>query len=333
MQRPRQGSKPVVYLDQNWISNITKAHEESDMFSEKDYYMSLFSAIQEGVTRNRFVCPTSSFHESEAAYGSRVKGSLWYVARLLSRKLSFNSSIEINHQQLIEAASEFAKQDLPDTCWWTIPFNRDPDTKMEAPPEISVEVHLSMDELHTDGKRLRDGIQTTLYQEFKKGRQQHNLSYEAEVEFGMKQLFVEGYAGPLVAIGLPSVAESTLQPLYRQVSLELVERCKELINICDQDGGLGKFLNSPQFSRSPFISIYARLRAADIVRFPEQTPKPSQLDDYQIIATVLPYTNVFATENYMAQLIKQTRIDKEYDCRVFTMREKQEFLEYLMNLE
>ena len=149
----------------------------------------------------------------------------------------------------------------------------------------------------------------------------------------MKQLFVEGYAGPLVAIGLPSVAESTLQPLYRQVSLELVERCKELINICDQDGGLGKFLNSPQFSKSPFISIYARLRAADIVRFPEQTPKPSQLDDYQIISTVLPYTNVFATENYMAQLIKQTRIDKEYDCRVFTMREKQEFLEYLMNLE
>ena len=168
MQRPRQGSKPVVYLDQNWISNITKAHEESDMFSEKDYYMSLFSAIQKGVTRYRFVCPTSSFHESEAAYGSRVKGSLWYVARLLSRKLSFNSSIEINHRQLIEAASEFAKQDLPDTRWWTIPFNRDPDTKMEAPPEISVEVHLSMDELHTEGKRLRDGIQTSLYKNLRR---------------------------------------------------------------------------------------------------------------------------------------------------------------------
>ena len=241
MQRQRRGSKPVVYLDQNWISNITKAHEESDAFSEKDYYMGLFSAIQEGVTNNRLVCPTSSFHESEASYGSRVKDSLWYVARLLSRELSFNSSIQINYQQLIEAASEFANLNLPDVPWWAIPFNRDPDTKMEAPPEIAVEVHISMDELAAEGKRLRDGIQTSLYQVFKKERLQHNLSYEAEVEFGRKQLFGEGYFGPLIAIDLPSVAESTLLPLYSHVALEFLERSLELIGICNQGGGLEVF--------------------------------------------------------------------------------------------
>ena len=92
------------------------------------------------------------------------------------------------------------------------------------------------------------------------------------------------------------------------------------------------FLDSPQFANSPFYSIYAKLRAADIVRFPDKEPEPSLLDDFQIIATVLPYTNVFATENYMAELIRQTRIDEEYGCRVFTMREKQEFLEYLVNI-
>ena len=157
----RRGSKPVVYLDQNWISNITKAHEESDTFSEKDYYMGLFSAIQEGVTNNRFVCPTSSFHESEASYGSRVKDSLWYVARLLSRELSFNSSIQVNQQQLLEAAAEFAKQDLPDTPWWTIPFNRDPDTQMDGLAENTIEVHISIDELVELHKSHRDGIQTS----------------------------------------------------------------------------------------------------------------------------------------------------------------------------
>ena len=328
----RRGTKPVVYLDQNWISNITKAHEESDTFSEKDYYLSLFSTIQEGVTNNRLVCPTSSFHESEAAYGSRVKDSLWYVAILLSRELSFNSCIEINHRQLVGAAVEFANLNLPDMPWWTIPFNRDPDTKMEAPPEFSVEVHIPMDELHMENKRLRDGIQTSLYQEFKKKRQQHNLSYESEIEYGRKQLFGEGYFGPLMAINLPSVAESTILPMYHLGALEFVAQASELMTICDQGGGLSMFLDSPQFTNSPFLSIYAKLRAADIVHFPEQIPKPSQLDDYQIIATVLPYTNIFATENYMAQLIRQTRIDREYDCRIFTMREKQELLEYLMDL-
>ena len=329
----RRGDKPVVYLDQNWISEITKSYMDDWNSPDKPFYQRLSSALQEGLANNRFVCPTSSFHESEASYGSRVKDSLWYVARLLSRELSFNSSIHVNHQQLLEAATDFAKQDFPDIPWWTIPFNRDPDAEMEAPPEIPVEVHISMDELFAEGKRLRDGIQVSQYHAFKRERQQHGLSFIAEVEFGRNQLFEEGYLGMVFAIGLSEVAESPLEPLYRQVAFEAVERCKEIVDICDLGDGLGMFMKSAQFAKSPFLSIYAKLRAADIVRFPEQVPKPSQLDDYQIIATVLPYANVFATENYMADLIRQTGVGSEYDCLVFTMRQKQELLEYLMSLE
>ena len=295
--------------------------------------MSLFSAIQEGVTDNRFVCPTSNFHESEASYGSRVKDSLWHVASLLSRELSFNSYIQVKHQQLLEAAAEFAKQDLPDIPWWTIPFNRDPGTKMEVSPEIAVEVNISMDELFAEGKRLRDGIQTSQYRAFKEKRQQYKLSYEAELDFGMKQLFEEGYLGMVLATGLPEVAKSPLESLYSQVAFEAIERCKELVDICDLGDGIGMFMKSPQFTKSPFLSIYAKLRAADIVRYPNREPEPSLGNDFEIIATVLPYANAFATENYMAELIRQTRIDEEYDCRVFTMRQKQEFLDYLMSLE
>lgn len=327
----RRGNKPVVYLDQNWISNITKAHEEGETFSERDYYMDLFRAIQLGVTDNRFVCPTSRFHESEAAYGSRVKDSLWYVARLLSRELSFTSPVQISHQQLIEAALEFADLNLPEIPWWVIPFNKDPDAEMDAPRESDVTVHISMDELHSEGKRLRDSTSASLYEEFKKTRQQH-LSYEAEVEFGMKQLFVEGYSGQVNAITLRSIAKSSLLPLYTEVAIETLGRCLELIKICNQGGGLDKFLDSPQFAANPFLSVYAKLRAADIVRFPERQPEPSLLDDFYIIASVLPYTTAFATENYMAELIRQTGVGREFNCRVFTTREKQEFLEYLVGL-
>ena len=336
MQRQRRGSKSVVYLDQNWISNITKSYMNDWNSSDKPFYERLSSAIQEGVANNRLVCPTSTFHESEASYGPEVKDSLWYVAKRLSRELSFKSPIHITHQQLIEAASAFARQDLPDTPWWAIPFNRDPDTQMDGLAETTIEVHISIDELAELHKNHRDGIQTSQYNEFKKSRQQHNLSYEDEVMFGRQQLFWEGYVGPLQASIQSDFVESTpnhLYPSYLHAALEAISRGLELNRTCDKGGGLGEFLESSHFVATPFLSIYARLRAADIVRFPEQTPKPSQLDDYQIIATVLPYTNVFATENYMAQLIKQTLIDKEYDCRVFTMREKQEFLEYLMNLE
>ena len=314
------------------MSNITKAHEESDTFSEKAYYMSLFWAIQEGVTNNRFVCPTSSFHESEASYGSRVKDSLWYIARLISRELSFNSSIQIDHYQLTEAAAEFANQSFPDVPWWTIPFNRDPDTKMEAPPEIEVEVHFSMDELAEEHKRIRDGLRTSQYDLFKKSRRQHSLSYEAEVEFGRKQLFIEGHSGSMPEISLPEFSESKFKSTFLLSALEIINRALELKKIYDQGGGIGIFLESRQFSEAPFLSIYAKLRAADIVRFPDRDPEPSLLEDFNIIATVLPYTNVFATENYMAELIRQTRIDEDYACRIFTMRERQEFLENLLKL-
>ena len=179
----RRGDKPVVYLDQNWISNLTKSYMHDWNSSEKAYYQGLSSAIQEGVASGRFVCPTSSFHESEASYGSIVKNSLLYVASELSRGLHFNSPIHINHQQLLRAASEFAEQDVPDYPWWTVPFNRDPDCRLDASPEKTIQVHLSIDEFATEAKRIRDGAQITQYQAFKKERRQRNLGFEAEVDW------------------------------------------------------------------------------------------------------------------------------------------------------
>lgn len=332
MQR-RRGSKPVVYLDQNWISNITKSYMNDWNSSDKPFYERLSSAIQEGVANNRFVCPTSEFHECEASYGSNIKDSLWYVAKTLSRELSFSSSIQINHLQLVEAALEFTMQDLPDTPWWIIPFNRNPDTQMDGLPEKTVEVHFSMDEWAEENKRIRDGLRTSQYDHFKKNRRQHGLTYEAEVEFGRKQLFLEGHVGSLPEISLPEFSESKFRPIFLLSALEIMNRAFELKETYDKGGGINIFLESRQFVEAPFLSIYAKLRAADIVRFPDRDPEPSLLEDFAIMATVVPYTNAVATENYMAELIRQTRIDEEYDCRTFTMREKQGFLEYLMNLE
>ena len=328
----RRGDKPVVYLDQNWISNITKASIDDWNGPDKAYFGRLSTAIQEGVDGNRFACPTSGFHETEASYGSKVKDSLWFVAKELSRGLHFNSPIQISHHQLLEAATKFAGHRPPDLPWWTIPFNRDPDADVDPLPREPIQVHVSVDELATEGKRLRDGIQIAQYREFKRERNRHGLSYESEVKLGMMQLFVEGHVGPLIAVNLPSVAESPLLPFFTQGVIDSLEHAMELIEICESGGGLGQFLGSTHFSKSPFLSIYAKLRAADIVRFPYRNPEPSILEDFHIIATVLPYASALATENYMAELLRQTRIDEDYGCRVFRMSKKEEFLRYLSAL-
>ena len=49
-------------------------------------------------------------------------------------------------------------------------------------------------------------------------------------------------------------------------------------------------------------------------------------------AFVLPHADMLATENYMAELIRQTGLDKEYDCRVYRMKQKEDLLNELQGM-
>ena len=91
---------------------------------------------------------------------------------------------------------------------------------------------------------------------------------------------------------------------YSDNALQAILRYVELERILGQGGGLSRFLTSPQFESVSYVSIVTRLRAADIVYFPERDPEPSLIDDFSIAGTALPYSDMFATENYMAALIK-----------------------------
>ena len=328
----RRGERLVVYLDQNWISEITKTHIDGWTGKDKAYFEQLSSIIQLGVNGDRFACPTSSFHESEASFSSKVKYSLWSVAIEIGCGLAFNPSIYISHRQLVEAALEFTGQYAPSNPWWRVPFNRNPDAVVSNIPRDEILVHFSVEELAEEQKRLRDNIQTPVHQNYKETRLRQGLDYEKEVEYSKRQLFIDGYFGPIVALGLRGVVTPQWELLLNLAAGDFINRYLELMTICDQRGGVSVFLDSPQFSTVPFLSIRAKLLAADIARFPDRVSEPSLQDDFSIVATVLPYADVFATDNYISELIKQTHLGSEYDCRVFTMRQKEEMLEYLSTL-
>ena len=123
----RQGSKPIVYLDHNWLSEITKAHIDGKRSVDRTYFLELAKVLQEGVASDRFAVPTSHFHEDEGSLSSELDESLQSVANTLGHGLIFNPYHDISHEQLKEAAMSFAGLDIPDRPWWAIPFNRDPD--------------------------------------------------------------------------------------------------------------------------------------------------------------------------------------------------------------
>ena len=330
--RKFKGTKPVIYLDQNWLSNITKALDGRGLCLEKSYFCGLFDLLREGVANNRFVVPTSDTHETEASFSDAVDESLWYVAKRLCRGLQFNSSNSIRFNQLFISATEYAQQGLPETPWWHVPFNQDSDTRSEDLPDPKVLVHLPLKEWAIEQKTKRDTGQHSAYSAFKKTRQNANLSYPEEVDYGRRQLVLEGLLGTVPLMRLPEYAQSDWAPLYLTGAMDIMSDYLHLARICASRGDLNEFLQSPQFSEVPFFDIYAKLRAADIVRFPQRIPEPSLLDDFTFVATVLPYVSFLATENYMAELIKQTKVGDKYGCKTFTMRQKDALADLLRGL-
>ena len=330
---PRRGNKPVVYLDQNWVSEITKSRIDGGENQDKPYFDKLFTALNRGVTEGKFVCPTSQSHISESAFIPRLRKPIGDVVRKLSGGLSFRLPSEVNHDQLLQAALELAELDLPSVDWWHIPFNRDPDWPLPGTIVGGMGQSVLSDEITRDWKRLRDGPQTSDYRTHKRVRVSVGLSYEDEVAYGLSQLFMELYFGPLIAVAYrdiwqpPSSDESSKMRLeYHANAVVSITKYVELDRIFSQGGGVAKFLTSSQFKSAPFISTLASLRAVDIVNYPNKVPKPSLHEDFTMTATVLPYTDVFATESHLAELIKQTRLDMEYNCRVYRMNQREDFL-------
>ena len=277
----------------------------------------------------------SGFHESEGSLSSKLDSSIQSVNNTLSRGLTFNSYNHISHEQLKAAASEFVGLDILPESWWETPFNRDPDTPDDAlpPAKPGLEVYFRMNELIEDQRRVRN-MGASQYQDYKKTRKTVSESYEHEIEFGKSKLILESYNYLLLRKIIEEYGGSDpgLRSFYEIEALQKLLAWWEIYEIITQNGGPQSFWISPQFSHVPFYTIRATLMAADITRYPERKPEPSLQDDFSIVATILPYSDVFATEKYIAQLIKQTKMDKEYSCRVFTMREKYEFLTYLEEL-
>ena len=329
-----KGHKPIVYLDQNWLSNITKAHTGAGTDIDRDYYLELSNVIQQGVALDRFVCPTSFFHKNESTLSIQFSADFLSVADTLSRKLSFNSYIKVSHHQLLRAASVFSGSAIPPDAWWSIPFNRDPDiASCMMPPMPRLQVFVTNSAAKNDEIRTDKNQVATIYQDYKELRNSQNLSYIKELHFNKHQWFWEAYV--VVARSHPLFGNPplVLDPFSSEIAAaDSLSRLIELFQVCMNLDGYKRFLESNEFLEVPFISIRAKLMAGDIVYERHRIPEPSLLEDFDIAATVLPYSDVFATENYLAELIKKTKVGDDYRCRVFTMRQKQGLLEHLSML-
>ena len=329
----KHGMKKIIYLDQNWLSDLTKAHLAEETRVDKAYYGKLFEALERAITEGKIVCPTASFHDSESNLSSKQNTDFRSMDGFLSRGFSFNPSHEICHAQIMEAALSFAHESIPVRPWWAIPFNHDPDFPETSLPRSNggIEVFLTLQKLVEEDRRIREKVSTPMYAQYKESRARY-MSYKDEVTASRIQILQEHYYAVEDAEALLKQAYPVWDPIRAKIVQEQRLRLTEVANICDKAGGIGAFLTSDEFLNTPFLSTRAKLMASDIVFAPERRPENSLLADFDIAATIVPYADVFLTEHYLAELLRKTKVAEGYGCRVFTMRQKEEVLQYFAGL-
>ena len=328
------GRKKIIYLDQNWLSDMAKAQRNEDVRVDKPYFTELFKAIRQAITDDKIVCPTSPLHTSESNLSSKLNVDIRSTDNAISRGLSFNPIEEVCHQQLLDAASKFGGTKPSSEPWWRTPFNRDPafPDSMVPRTEDSLEVFLTVPNLVDEDQRVRNEVIAPMYGQYKGRWAKFNVPYHAAVEFLRIQLFREHYcifdnAEPVLRQSFPD-----WDIIHSSVFRERQQQLAELSQICNNGERIVSFLSSDCFKDAPYLSIHAKLMAADIVYHGNRKPEGSLMDDFDMAATVVPYVNVFATENYLAELLRKTGVARDYGCTVYTMRQKDKFLDCLSRL-
>ena len=330
----KRGKKKIVYLDQNWLSEVTKAYLVPPRSSDNEFFAELAKLLLNGVSQGRLACPTSKFHERESQYDRVLDADLRSVAEQFSFGLSFNPSINVSHTQIVDAALNFSGLTSTPKPWWLTPFDRDPDssTDISLGKGKRPRFFLTDEEFVGESRKTKNEITAPMYHRYKKKRMEEDPSYEEEVAYGLRHFFRESYpvdeeTKALIQQAVPHW-NSQLSDYHSQQELRLLEIAK----ICEKGAGFELFLSSEALASAPFLSTRAKLVAADIVHNSSRKPEPSLLADFDIASTVVPYADVFLTENYLAELLRKTRVAEDYGCRVFTMRQKKDALKYLSQL-
>jgi hypothetical protein len=327
--------KQILYLDQNFVSNLAKVENSPDWKdSYRTYFEELLAVIRAKVNQNRLACPTSPFHREESEQSDRVKSIVWYVVEELSQGLSFHYSTQIFHEQIASASYAYCGKEPPHIPQWAVAFNKDPFELVEAESlQGQILVHLESSEQLIENYRSTTNLVADIYGEFKANRRRVSHSFEQEVDYLKYQLLIETFLPPQLLLQaypqlddelgqLGSIAGSQEQ---RRMSRILM---KVLSNYPDPSG----FWGSQQLLNSPFLKIRASLMAADIFFYPDKTPTPSLNTDFDIVATALPYVDLLATDNHMAELIRQAKLSQQFSAQVYSMNQRHQLLEALRNL-
>jgi hypothetical protein len=288
----------IVYLDQNYLSNMAKARHDRMKGEEAVFWHSLFDELKTAVLADKIACPASEFHTTEAMYDRRLEEPIRQVIDELSWGLEFHQRDDILETQISSAALIFLGKNEGNKETWATAFESDPHAPVQSRMQnilggkgrINVHIPFS-DKVVEHDRQLKNKY--VRGEEFFAKHGDVCSDWDEEVSAQKMSLIDSWRKQGKIGINYPDHATAT------------------------------KFLKSEELLNSPYINISSSINTARAKHYPNRRNKGSDLYDVITLATVLPYCDVVTTDSFMKEiLVKILHFDDKYKAKIFSATEQ-----------
>lgn len=332
--------KTIIYLDQNYLSNMAKAKLEFINNSDRLFWKDFHNSIKATVFRDSAIYPELEFQRKEARFNSRIYDTVCSIINEVSWDLYFNDPLNIAYNQILVSAFSFVGENPPPLESWRIPFNSDPHLpiadRMEETGGIFISYSPSGESIK-EARNRKSQFKDKSINLLKRRQAKYGSISNSQSVIRSKQAVVDSLIGQLAVNNINEKAKdnaflskfTVLNDLH-----ELHVLFKELnkIGIDIKDNKKAMAFADTLLDNCPFIDISGSIWAA-ITEYYKCGREPTGGDYYDsvILATVIPYCDIVTTDTFMKEiLVKRFKFDKKYNCKIFS--ENKEDRERLKNI-
>jgi len=312
-------SHTIVYLDQNYLSNLAKARyclmkDEN----QAKFWRQFFEDLQNAVFSDSIRIPMSEFHEIETL-DINIQGAIKNTLAQLSIGFQFKDWHSILEWQIIDAVTQFSGMKL--TSNYHPVFQSDPNTAVK--------------DRFKDMIINRGTISLTSY-----WVADPNSIRELKVRFVnlIKQSLgkwpdIQNYSSRLV---LASKLNWLLSSLISEPDFwdDIVQ---DITRLGIQESVINDYWITGKILDIPFIDVFSSLFAVLYLKYKKggQNVKEGDLFDISALATVLPYCSIVTTDKSMKEILVRTlHFDDKYKAKIFSAGQKDQlaFREFIREL-
>jgi hypothetical protein len=272
LRHGKRTQKLLVYLDQNFLSDIAKTGTEADPRPE---FVEIYELLRQGVVDEKLVVPGSALHDIESSLATHLKDRIVACQHRLGLVHLYRPD-EIEDAQISATLDRFLGHGNEDPLDPDHAFIDNPDERI-ALYGISVDSHLetrnfrqSRRQTATDLEALRQRLlpETVTYEQ--------QLQSERQAQ---RDEFLRSYLR-----------------FFRPRTEETIKELKQ-------------FTESDVFAATPLLRIQAHLFASILTTKPTREIKSSDSTDIAALSAYAPYMDVVCTDAFMADQIRNIAVE------------------------